>query len=225
MKPNVPLNVSLNGSTTPPFEMNIYVLECCKFQDLNYLDSVFTFSFGSLALLLTRPYISCSEAPTGLRSLLCLPGSLCLWSEVSGVTPGSPGDDADGDEVRPGLTAPVPAPVRLAPGTQGSGLGSDSASLNLRSLRPTPASCIISPGQPPCPGLRGTKSTSSDIIDFTHRPHPSSDCLHPREETFKHSDVTAGYCNNSHFKSSGMLEIRLKIIFCSESCDTSSRSE
>ena len=103
------------------------------------LKSMFTFSLGSLALLLTSPYISCSEAPTGLRSVLCLPDGLCLCTEVS---PRSGDDgDAEGDEVRQGLTAPV----RLAPGTQGSGLDSDPASLNLRSLRPTPASCIISP--------------------------------------------------------------------------------
>ena len=109
----------------------------------NLTSMLSTFSFGSLALLLTRPYISCSEAPTGLRSVLCLPDGLCLCSEVSWVTPGSDGDDTEGDEVRQGLTAPV----RLSPGTQGSGLDSDPASLNLRSLRPTPASCIISPDQ------------------------------------------------------------------------------
>ena len=171
-----------------------------------------TFSFGSLALLLTRPYISCSEAPTGLRSVLCLPDGLCLCSEVSWVTPGSDdGDeDADGDEVRQGLTAPV----RLAPGTQGSGLDSDPASLNLRSLRPTPASCIISPDQ----GDSEISATWGDIRAgchlLTHHPHLSSDwCLHPRVGTFKYSDVMAGNCYNSHSKSSGMLEILLKIIF------------
>ena len=34
-------------------------------------------SLESLALLLTRPYISCSEAPTGLRSVRAPGGLLC----------------------------------------------------------------------------------------------------------------------------------------------------
>ena len=192
----------------PEYNLNTYIIICI----------LLTLSLGSFALLLTRPYISCSEAPTGLRALLCLLEVSCVTPRSGEARDTEADDDEALSEVRGGLTAP--APVRLVSGTQRSGGG--SASLNLRSLRPTPASCIISIGDIWSWGtdIRIIETWHGQLLLTATIRHPPGVSILKRGQRW-HSDFTAtGNCNNFHLKSSGVWDSPENNTLL-ESCDTS----